>query len=694
MARRRELSVREQVVKNQDIIDELNEKLARKTQEVRIIQEISSEINSTLELDQILDIILESMSGVLEFKNSMILLLDKKTQKLVVSAKIGYEDGALGAEVAVGEGYIGVVARRKKIMRVGNIQASMTYASAILKRMKETSAVEGERLLKRLPGLENVQSQIGIPLLLNEELIGVFAVESTTPNAFDELDEVLLTILANQTASAVNNAYQFRGAKERVAELNQANKDLSRLKSDLERKVEERTERVSRVLAQVQIEKQRSEDLLNRMAPAQVIPLMLRGKLKAKKLFSTIMFADLEGFTQYSSLLEPDELFSELNSFLGRAGEQIRKHHGYVNKTIGDGIMALFGVPRENKTHALDGILAALSILEEVKTHSKLNMRIGINSGNITAGMLGPQKRSLYDVLGDSVNLANRLEQISPSGCIVISSDTHSLVKRYFDFEDLHDREVKGKGAVHCYQVLGVKQFMLDETRVDRTNAFYGSYLEAAEVIAEFKNRELEAIDFISIQAHDGAIMHNEATATYSLALCRYLRDKVRNDESFAALRPGMEDLSEEDIILTALLHDVGKHAIDTDILNAANLSAQSLEELRTDVLRETSAVLMELNYEKYITPLENLYYFKKNLQPKDEDDLLTIIVSAANLYDTLTAPKLYKGEPWTITGSLEELLRIPYCQSKNCQVYRSFVELFKPESMVLRETKSSTLFE
>ena len=66
MSRKRELSVREQVAKNQDIIDELNEKLAKKTQEVRIIQEISSEINSTLELDQILDIILESMSGVLD----------------------------------------------------------------------------------------------------------------------------------------------------------------------------------------------------------------------------------------------------------------------------------------------------------------------------------------------------------------------------------------------------------------------------------------------------------------------------------------------------------------------------------------------------------------------------------------------------------------------------------------------------
>ena len=110
--------------------------------------------------------------------------------------------------------------------------------------------------------------------------------------------------------------------------------------------------------------------------------------------------------------------------------------------------------------------------------------------------------------------------------------------------------------------------------------------------------------------------------------------------------------------------------------------------------MRETGAVLKELNYEKYIAPLENLFYFKKNQKLKNEDDLLTVVVSAANLYDTLTAPKLYKGEPWTVAGSLEELFRTPHWISKNCQVYRSFVELFKPEAMVLRETESNTLYE
>ena len=477
---RKELSVREQVLKNQEIIDELNEKLAQKTQEVKIIQEISSEINSTLELDSILDIILRSMSEVLEFKNSMILLFDNETEKLTVSANFGYDDGGIGVEVALGEGYIGVVARRKKIMRVGNIRANMIYASAVLKSSNKASDEKVEKRLKALPGLANVQSQIGIPLLVNEELIGVFAVESEKPNAFDELDEVLLTILANQTASAINNAYQFHVAKERLAELNQANIDLSDLKSGLERQVEERTAKLSTALDEVQAEKSRSEELLSRMAPRQVIPLMLRGKLKAKRLYATIMFADLEGFTHFSSSLEPDELFSQLNHYFSYAGEQIRRHHGYVNKTMGDGVMALFGVPIENKTHALDGTLAALSLLREVKRQSKLNVRIGINTGNITAGMLGPQERSLYDVLGDSVNLASRLEELSSSDSVAISEHTHELVQRYFDFEDSLSREVKGKGTVRFYRVLGVKQFQTDETRVDRTSLFYKKYFDAA----------------------------------------------------------------------------------------------------------------------------------------------------------------------------------------------------------------------
>src|SRR5688572_803546 len=108
--------LKNQIIENQQVIDELN----RKTREVKIIQEISSEINSILDLPSILTSILQSLDRVFEFKHSMILLFNEKEETLKVTACHGYNDNGIGAEVKIGEGIIGVVAKRRKMMRMGN----------------------------------------------------------------------------------------------------------------------------------------------------------------------------------------------------------------------------------------------------------------------------------------------------------------------------------------------------------------------------------------------------------------------------------------------------------------------------------------------------------------------------------------------------------------------------------------------
>ena len=107
-------SLKDEVVHNQQIIDELNDNLSRKTQEVRIIQQIASEINSTIDLDKVLEIILQSMDETFGFDHAMILLFDPQSNLLNVVASRGYENSGLGAEVALGQGVRGVVAKRKK----------------------------------------------------------------------------------------------------------------------------------------------------------------------------------------------------------------------------------------------------------------------------------------------------------------------------------------------------------------------------------------------------------------------------------------------------------------------------------------------------------------------------------------------------------------------------------------------------
>ena len=171
------VEIKQQIAENQQIVDRLNRELARKSNEVRIIQQISSEITSTLDLDRILETILSAMDRVLGFQHAMILLKDQSADKLTVVAGRGYDHTTVGAEVAFGHGVVGVVAERKKMMRVGNIGASVRYLMAVRANLKEAGQPDLSDTAK-LPSLANVQSQLAMPLLVKDRLIGVLVIES------------------------------------------------------------------------------------------------------------------------------------------------------------------------------------------------------------------------------------------------------------------------------------------------------------------------------------------------------------------------------------------------------------------------------------------------------------------------------------------------------------------------------------
>ena len=408
-------SVRDQLVDNQKIIDRLNAELARKTDEVRIIQQISSEISSTLDLDRILAISLDAMEAVLGFRHSMILLASGDERVLTVAASRGYDGGRTGAEIPLGQGVLGVAARRRRIVRMGNVATQRAYLTGVRARTEAAGQATLEPAVE-MPGLADAQSQLAIPLIVKDRLVGVLGVESATANAFDELDEMLLSIVGNQVATGIDNARMHLNAIERSRQLDAANAELSRLNETLEAGVAARTAELSAALDQVRREKELSETLLRRTAPPEVIPLMLQDRLLAKRLDVAVMFTDVVDFTAYSSGMEPDEVFSQLNEFFAAAGEIIGRYRGYINKTNGDGIMALFGVPFESATYRTDAVLAALAIQRETGAQFPFGMRVGINTGTVTAGMLGPPDKSLYDVIGDAVNLASRFEALCPRG--------------------------------------------------------------------------------------------------------------------------------------------------------------------------------------------------------------------------------------------------------------------------------------
>ncbi len=220
---------------------DLEERLAAKAREVRVLQQVSSEINSTLDLDEIFDVVLRTMDELFGFHHSMILLLDATGETLSVAASRGYGSQADGATVAVGTGLVGVVAKKRQMMRLGNLGRQRAYVSTIRQQMEQAGRASELSESPALPGLPDVEGQIAIPLQIKDTLIGVFFVESVEQRVFSERDEALITVVANQAASAIHNARLYRAEAERSSELAEAHERLKQLNETLEDRVRERT---------------------------------------------------------------------------------------------------------------------------------------------------------------------------------------------------------------------------------------------------------------------------------------------------------------------------------------------------------------------------------------------------------------------------------------------------------------------
>jgi signal transduction histidine kinase len=227
---------------DQDTIDRLTRELAQKATEARVLQEVSTRINSTLDLEEILGIVLGTMDELFGFSHALVLLLDDAGEQLTLVASRGYPEGeGVGTTVKVGVGVVGMVAKRRKTMRVNNLGQQRAYAKAVRDRMVASGQADQLEAMPELPGLSDAECQIAIPLMIKDQLIGVFAVESADLNVFGERDEVLAHIVANQAAAAINNARMYRDEEQRRKELAEAHASLKQLTETLEDRVRERT---------------------------------------------------------------------------------------------------------------------------------------------------------------------------------------------------------------------------------------------------------------------------------------------------------------------------------------------------------------------------------------------------------------------------------------------------------------------
>jgi guanylate cyclase len=218
-----------------------------------------------------------------------------------------------------------------------------------------------------------------------------------------------------------------------------------------------------RVLAALEVEQARSEKLLLNILPQSVAKRLKTNETRIADSHAavTIMFADLVDFTKLSAKLPPAELVDLLNGVFSEFDRLTEKYGLEKIKTIGDAYMAVAGAPnaRPDHAHAVAGMaLEMQATLAEISSrlNKNLMMRIGINSGPVVAGVIGSTKFS-YDLWGDTVNLASRMEQSGIPNGIQVTEATYKLLEDDYDFESRGMIPLKGKGETEAYILKGRK---------------------------------------------------------------------------------------------------------------------------------------------------------------------------------------------------------------------------------------------
>lgn len=212
----------------------------------------------------------------------------------------------------------------------------------------------------------------------------------------------------------------------------------------------------------IEEERNRSEKLLLNILPEQTAKeLKEQGKVKAKKFDSvSVMFTDFKGFTRLSEGLNPEELVKSVDFYYSKFDEIIKSYGLEKIKTIGDAYMAAGGLPFPDENHAYKLVLAALEIAEfveeskknQLENEKRFDIRIGINTGPVVAGVVGTNKFA-YDIWGDTVNIAARMESNSTAGKVNISKATYELIKDRFDCVYRGEIDAKNRGKLKMFFV-------------------------------------------------------------------------------------------------------------------------------------------------------------------------------------------------------------------------------------------------
>ncbi len=191
--------------------------------------------------------------------------------------------------------------------------------------------------------------------------------------------------------------------------------------------------------------------------------LSSRGSMEGERKQVTVLFADIAGFTSISEDMDPEQARDFVNQCLVIMADEVYRYEGTVAQFLGDGVMALFGAPIAHEDDPQRALHAALGIRERLRDHANklkqqgidFDIHIGVNTGLVVVGRIGDDLSMDYTAVGDTVNLASRMQSTAGPGAIRVAESTHRLTAGYFDFQPLGEVEVKGKKQpVKAYELL------------------------------------------------------------------------------------------------------------------------------------------------------------------------------------------------------------------------------------------------
>lgn len=394
---------------------------------IAAVNEIATVINRSLNLDEILRVVGKQAKWLLDFEHLSVYLCKNDSCRFIqlFGPRVDFDESAIADSSPVNKA---IKTNQSQLIREGS-------ANDFLKPYA---------------------SQIIIPLGSDRQVMGTINFATTLRSVYTLEDVRIGYLLAVQVSAAIRNANCF--------------------------------EELNLLYAQINSEKRNSEQLLLNVLPANIADELKRtGKVKPVHYESaSVIFTDFKNFTKLSEYLTPQELVDELDYCFSSFDMIIDAHNLEKLKTIGDSYMCVGGIPTPNQTHAIDAILAALQIqafmqwrkLEKQQNNQPYwEIRIGIHSGPLLAGTIG-HKKFAYDVWGDTVNIASRMESSGLPGCINISQATYELAKDFFECEYRGKINAKNKGEVDMYLVTGIKEGLsLTSRRLIPNDEFNNLYL-------------------------------------------------------------------------------------------------------------------------------------------------------------------------------------------------------------------------